>query len=107
MWAVGASSSTLLLNHLLGFLDAGDPAALLQPDFELRLVFICKLVKAGQEQRANRGGFWGFALCSSPTQRVVSCSERGITEGTERTNMEQIASGRSIKKRSKSCVLCS
>lgn len=49
--------------------------------------------------------FLAFALCSSYTQKVMNCSERGITEGGEWTKVEQIASGRNIKKRSKSFVL--
>lgn len=49
--------------------------------------------------------FLAFALCSSYTQKVMNCSERGVTEGAEWTKVEQIASGRNIKKRSKSFVL--
>lgn len=48
--------------------------------------------------------FLAFALCSSYTQKVVNCSERGITEGAEWTKVEQIASGRNIKKQ-KFCVM--
>jgi len=49
--------------------------------------------------------FLAFALCSSYTQKVVNCSEREITEGAEWTTVEQIASGRNIKRGSKSFVL--
>lgn len=48
--------------------------------------------------------FLACALCSSYTQKVVNCSERGITEGAEQTKLEQIVSGRNIKKRSESFV---
>lgn len=48
--------------------------------------------------------FLACALRSFYTQKVVNCSERGIMEGEEQTKVEQIVSGRNIKKRSESFV---